>query len=67
MDSQFSILRTIDPVFDFKKCTCDKICFSQEKCMYAKVSKTMGTCVPVGTEINGYWGKTMGNIPGMQR
>ena len=35
--------------------------------MYEKVPKTMGTCVPVGIEINGYWGKTMGNIPGMQR
>ena len=32
-----------------------------------KGHKAMGTGVPVGIEINGYWGKTMGNIPGMQR
>ena len=38
--------------------------FFARKCMYAKVPKTMGTCVPVGIEINGYWGKKWVLYPG---
>ena len=64
MHSQCSILWTVDPVHDFKKCTCDEVYFSQEKFMYAKAPKTWVHVYPLGSRSMGTGEKQWVIYPG---